>query len=112
MCKVEKLVAKKGFTISTAKWICEMARELRVSEEKFFKTVYRLAKRGVWLEEEDWLFIARVVDLGKHLDIVVRYILARVSSGVQIVDAVKELPKAVEKAGKLAHIREILSNLI
>ncbi len=112
MCSIEKLAVKRGFTISTARWICELARELRVGEKKFFKAVCKLAERGIWLEEEDWLTAARVIDLEKYMGMVVDYIAARVSSGVHAVDAVRELPKAVERAGKLTHLREVLSNLV
>jgi hypothetical protein len=42
----------------------------------------------------------------------VDYIIRRVVSGVSPADAVRELPKAVENAGKWAHIREVISNWI
>jgi len=42
----------------------------------------------------------------------VDYIIRRVTAGVSPADAVKELPKAVKKAGKLTHISEVLDNLV
>jgi len=112
MCRVEKKAVKSGFTASTARWICELAGELGVDERRFYKAVAKLAKSGIWLEEEDWRIAAKAVDLRKYLEMVVDYILRRVSSGASVEEAVRELPKAVEKAGKLAHIREVLSNFV
>ncbi|MFN7105791.1 MAG: hypothetical protein ACK4M3_04330 [Pyrobaculum sp.] len=111
MCPIEKLAVKKGLTLSTARWICELAKELGVREKRLFRAIRRLAKEGVWLEGDDWRELAKSVDLSKHLELAIDYILRRVSTGLPPVDAVRELPKAVERAGKLAHIREVLSNL-
>jgi len=112
MNKVEKLVLKHGFTLSTARWLDELAKELGVGEKALFRSVVKLARQGVWLEAEDWRYVAQFVDLSRHLDIVVDYIVRRVRSGATVPDVVKEIPKAVEKAGKLTHIREVLSNLL
>ncbi|MGB9704958.1 MAG: hypothetical protein ACPL3C_05880 [Pyrobaculum sp.] len=112
MCKVEKDAVRKGFTVHTARWLCELAKELGVREARLWKAVLKLARHGIWLEDEDWRLAARLVDLDKHMDMVVDYIIRRVASGASVTQAVRELPVAVEKAGKLAHIREVLSNLI
>jgi hypothetical protein len=48
----------------------------------------------------------------KYLDMALDYVIRRVASGATPAQAVKELPAAVEKAGKLEHIREVLSNWI
>ncbi len=109
---IEKAALKHGFTLSTARWIEELAKELGVKEKRFLKAVVKLAKHGIWLEAEDWRLAARHIDLSRHLDMAVDYIIRRAASGATPTEAVKELPKAVEKAGKLAHIREVLSNLI
>jgi biotin operon repressor len=112
MCRVEKAVLKSGFTIRTARWVCELAKELGVAEKKLWKAVWQLARHGIWLEDEDWRLAARLVDLNKYINMVVDYIIRRVASGASAPQAVKELPTAVANAGKLAHIREVLSNLI
>jgi DNA-binding Lrp family transcriptional regulator len=109
---IEKAALKLGFTLSTARWIEELAKELGVKEKRLLKAVVKLAKHGIWLEAEDWRLAARYIDLSRHLDMAVDYIIRRVVSGVSPAKAVRELPKAVEKAGKLAHIREVLSNWI
>jgi len=108
---IEKVALKHGLTLSTARWIEELAKELGVKEKRFFKAVVKLAKHGIWLETEDWRLVARTIDM-TYLDMAVDYIIRRVASGASPAEAVKELPAAVEKAGKLAHIREVLSNLI
>jgi glycerol-3-phosphate dehydrogenase len=108
---IEKTALKHGLTLSTARWLAELAKELGVKEKRFLKAVVKLAKHGIWLEAEDWRQVARAIDV-KHLDMAVDYIIRRVASGTSPADAVKELPKAVERAGKLAHIREVLSNWI
>jgi DNA-binding Lrp family transcriptional regulator len=107
---IEKTALKHGFTLSTARWIEELAKELGVKEKKLLKAVVKLAKHGIWLEAEDWRLVARAIDV-KHLDMALDYIIRRVAAGASPAEAVKELPKAVEKAGKLAHIREVLDNL-
>jgi DNA-binding Lrp family transcriptional regulator len=109
---IEKAALKHGFTLSTARWIEELAKELGVSEKKLLKAIVKLAKHGIWLEAEDWRLVARYIDLSRHLDMAVDYVIRRVASGASPAEAVKELPKAVEKAGKLEHIREVLGNLI
>jgi len=108
---IEKTALKHGLTLSTARWIEELAKELGISEKKLLKAVVKLAKHGIWLEAEDWRLVARAVDV-KHLDMAVDYIIRRVASGASPAQAVRELPTAVEKAGKLEHIREVLSNWI
>jgi DNA-binding Lrp family transcriptional regulator len=108
---IEKAALKHGFTLSTARWIEELAKELGISEKRFLKAIVKLAKHGIWLEAEDWRLVARAIDM-KYLDMAVNYVIRRVASGVSPAEAVKELPKAVEKAGKLSHIREVLDNLI
>ena len=109
---IEKAALKHGLTLSTARWIEELAKELGISEKKLLKAVVKLAKHGIWLEAEDWRLAARYLDLSRHLDMAVDYVIRRVASGASPADAVRELPAAVEKAGKLAHIREVLSNWI
>jgi DNA-binding Lrp family transcriptional regulator len=109
---IEKAALKHGFTLSTARWIEELAKELGVKEKGFLKAVVKLAKHGIWLEAEDWRLAARTIDLSRHLDMAVDYVIRRVASGATPAQAVKELPAAVEKAGKLAHVREVLSNWI
>ena len=109
---IERAALRHGLTLGTARWIEELAKELGVSEKRLLKAVLKLAKHGVWLEAEDWRAVARALDLNKHLDMAVDYIIRRVASGVSPAEAVGELPKAVERAGKLSHIREVLSNLI
>jgi len=108
---IEKEALKHGFTLSTARWIEELAKELRVKEKRFLKAVVKLAKYGIWLEAEDWRLVARTIDM-KYLDMAVDYIIRRVAAGVPPAKAVRELPAAVENVGKLAHLREVLSNLI
>jgi DNA-binding Lrp family transcriptional regulator len=108
---IEKAALKYGFTLSTARWLEELAKELGVKEMRLLKAVVKLAKHGIWLEAEDWRLVARTIDM-KYLDMVVDYIIRRVASGATPAEAVRELPAAVEKAGKLAHIREVLSNWI
>lgn len=98
-------------TDATERWISELAKELGVKPGAFRKAVLKLAKHGVWLEAEDWRLVARSLDLSKHLDMVVDYVIRRVASGASAVQAVRELPAAVERAGKLEHIREVLRNL-
>ena len=109
---IEKTALKYGFTLSTARWIEELAKELGVKERRLLKAVVKLAKHGIWLEAEDWRLAARHLDLSRHLDMAVDYVIRRVVSGVSPAEAVRELPKAVERAGTLAHIREVLSNWI
>jgi hypothetical protein len=109
---IEKAALKHGLTLSTARWIEELAKELGVKEKRFLKAIVKLSKHGIWLEAEDWRLVARHIDLSRHLDMAVDYVIRRVASGVSPAEAVKELPAAVEKAGKLAHIREVLGNLI
>jgi DNA-binding Lrp family transcriptional regulator len=109
---IEKAALKRGFTLSTARWIEELAKELGVKEKKLLKAIVKLAKHGIWLEAEDWRLMARHIDLSQHLDMAVDYVIRRVASGVSPAEAVRELPKAVERAGTLAHIREVLSNWI
>jgi DNA-binding Lrp family transcriptional regulator len=108
---IEKAALKHGLTLSTARWIEELAKELGVKEKKLLKAVLKLAKHGIWLEAEDWRLVARTIDV-KHLDMAVDYIIRRVAAGASPAEVVKELPKAVERAGKLEHIREVLSNII
>jgi DNA-binding Lrp family transcriptional regulator len=108
---IEKTALKHGFTLSTARWLAELAKELGVKEKKLLKAVVKLAKHGIWLEAEDWRLVVRTMD-AKHLDMAVDYIIRRVASGTSPAQAVKELPKAVERAGKLEHIKEVLSNWI
>ena len=110
--RLEGEALRRGFVLSTARWISELAKELGVKERRFFKAVLKLAKHGIWLEAEDWRHIARHIDLSRHLDMVVDYVIRRAASGAAVLDVVKEIPKAVENAGKLTHIREVLSNLI
>jgi hypothetical protein len=112
MSRFERAVIKKGLTASTARWLEDLAKELGVGEKRLFKAVLRLAKHGIWLEAEDWQAISNAIDLSRHLEMAVDYVIRRASAGVPPAEAVKELPKAVEKAGKLAHIRELLSNII
>jgi DNA-binding Lrp family transcriptional regulator len=107
---IEKAALKYGLTLSTARWIEELAKELGVSERRLLKAVVKLAKHGIWLEAEDWRLVARAIDM-KYLDMAVDYIIRRVATGASPADVVRELPKAVERAGKLEHIREVLSNL-
>ncbi len=109
---IEKAALKHGLTLSTARWIEELAKELRISEKRFLKAILKLAKHGIWLEAEDWRLVARHIDLSRHLDMAVDYIIRRVASGATPAKAVRELPTAVEKTGKLAHIIEVLRNLI
>jgi DNA-binding Lrp family transcriptional regulator len=109
---IEKAALKYGFTLSTARWIEELAKELGIGEKKLLKAVVKLAKHGIWLEAEDWRLAARHLDLSRHLDMALDYVIRRVAAGATPAEAVKELPAAVEKAGKLAHIREVLSNWI
>ena len=89
-----------------------MPRSWGVKEKRLLKAVVKLAKHGIWLEAEDWRLAARHLDLSRHLDMVVDYVIRRVVSGASPADAVRELPKAVENAGKWAHIREVISNWI
>jgi DNA-binding Lrp family transcriptional regulator len=107
---IEKAALKHGFTLSTARWIEELAKELGVKEKRLLKAIVKLAKHGIWLEAEDWRLVARTIDV-KYLDMAVDYVIRRVASGASPAEAVRELPKAVEKAGKLTHIREVLDNL-
>ena len=107
---IEKSALRYGFTLSTARWLEELAKELGISEKKLLNAVVKLAKHGIWLEAEDWRLVARTIDV-KHLDMALDYIIRRVAAGATPAEAVKELPKAVEKAGKLSHIREVLDNL-
>jgi len=108
---IEKTALKHGFTLSTARWIGELAKELGVKEKKLLKAVVKLARHGIWLEAEDWRLVARAIDM-KYLDMAVDYVIRRVASGTSPAQAVKELPRAVERAGKLEHIKEVLSNWI
>ena len=110
MSRLEKLALRHGFTLSTARWLEELAKELGISEKRFLKAVVKLAKHGIWLEAEDWRLVARTIDV-KHLDMALDYVIRRVAAGATPAQAVKELPAAVERAGKLAHIREVLDNL-
>jgi len=108
---IEKAALKYGLTLSTARWIEELAKELGISEKRLLKAIVKLAKHGIWLEAEDWRLVARAIDV-KHLDMALDYVIRRVASGATPAEAVRELPKAVERAGKLEHIREVLSNWI
>ena len=96
---IEKAALKHGLTLSTARWIEELAKELGVKEKKLLKAVVKLAKHGIWLETEDWRLVARHIDLSRHLDMAVDYIIRRVASGATPAEAVKELPAAVERPG-------------
>ncbi|AFA38764.1 hypothetical protein Pogu_0737 [Pyrobaculum oguniense TE7] len=102
---------KPTLTEATERWIAEMAKELGVKPKAFRKAVLKLARHGVWLEAEDWRIVARALDLSKFLKMAVDYVIRRVASGASVQQAVRELPEAVEKAGKLEHIREVLRNL-
>jgi DNA-binding Lrp family transcriptional regulator len=108
---IEKAALRYGLTLSTARWIEELAKELGVKERRLLKAIVKLAKHGIWLEAEDWRLVARTIDT-KYLDMVVDYVIRRVASGASPAEAVRELPAAVKNAGKLAHIREVLSNWI
>jgi hypothetical protein len=108
---IQKTALKYGFTISTARWIEELAKELRVKDKKLLKAIVKLAKHGIWLETEDWRLVARAIDM-KYLDMAVDYIIRRAAAGVPPAKAVRELPTAVKMVGKLAHIKEVLNNLI
>jgi len=108
---IERAALKHGLTLSTARWIEELAKELGVSEKRLLKAIVKLAKHGIWLEAEDWRLVARTIDM-KYLDMAVDYVIRRVASGASPAEAVGELPAAVEKAGKLSHIREVLNNLV
>jgi DNA-binding Lrp family transcriptional regulator len=108
---IEKAALRCGLTLSTARWIEELAKELGVKERRLLKAIVKLAKHGIWLEAEDWRLVARTIDT-KYLDMVVDYVIRRVASGASPAEAVRELPAAVKNAGKLAHIREVLSNWI
>jgi DNA-binding Lrp family transcriptional regulator len=108
---IEKTALRYGLTLSTARWIEELAKELGVKERRLLKAVVKLAKHGIWLEAEDWRLVARAIDT-KYLDMAVDYVIRRVASGASPAEAVRELPAAVKNAGKLAHIREVLSNWI
>ena len=108
---IEKAALRYGLTLSTARWLEELAKELGVKEKKLLKAVVKLAKHGIWLEAEDWRLVARTIDT-KYLDMAVDYVIRRVASGASPAEAVRELPAAVKNAGKLAHIREVLSNWI
>ena len=108
---IEKTALRHGFTLSTARWLSELSKELGVKEKRFLKAVVKLARHGIWLEAEDWRLVARAIDM-KYLDMAVDYIIRRVASGATPAQAVKELPRAVERAGKLEHIKEVLSNWI
>jgi len=112
MSRLERLALRHGFTLSTARWIEELAKELGIGEKRLLKAVVKLAKHGIWLEAEDWRYVARHIDLSRHLDMAVDYVIRRAASGISPAEAVRELPAAVEKAGKLAHIRDVLGNLI
>ena len=103
---IEKAALKHGFTLSTARWIEELAKELGVKEKRLLKTIVKLAKHGIWLEAEDWRLVARTIDM-KYLDMAVDYVIRRVASGATPAEAVRELPAAVKNAGKLEHIREV-----
>ncbi len=109
---IEKTALRYGLTLSTARWLEELAKELGIGEKKLLKAVVKLAKYGIWLEAEDWRLAARHLDLSRHLDMALDYVIRRVASGASPAEAVKELPAAVEKAGKWAHIREVISNWI
>jgi DNA-binding Lrp family transcriptional regulator len=108
---IEKAALRCGLTLSTARWIAELAKELGVKERRLLKAIVKLAKHGIWLEAEDWRLVARTIDM-KYLDMALDYVIRRTASGASPAQAVKELPAAVEKAGKLEHIREVLSNWI
>jgi DNA-binding Lrp family transcriptional regulator len=108
---IEKAALRYGLTLSTARWIEELAKELGVKERRLLKAIVKLAKHGIWLEAEDWRLVARTIDM-KYLDMALDYVIRRTASGASPAQAVKELPAAVEKAGKLEHIREVLSNWI
>lgn len=111
MCRLTKTAVKKGFNLSTAHWLCELAKALGIDERRLFKSVQKLAKSGIWLEEEDWRSLAAAVDIRRHLEIVVDYIIKRAAAGVPPDRAVREVPEAARRAGVLTHIREVLSNL-
>jgi hypothetical protein len=64
---IEKAALKHGLTLSTARWIEELAKELGVKEKRLLKAVVKLAKHGIWLEAEDWRLVARTIDM-KYLD--------------------------------------------
>jgi biotin operon repressor len=108
---IEKDALKYGLTLSTARWIEELAKELGIKEKKLFKTIVKLAKHGIWLEAEDWRLMARHIDLSRHLDMATDYIIRRVAAGVPPAKAVKEIPNAVYNVRTLFHIRDVLSNL-
>jgi DNA-binding Lrp family transcriptional regulator len=108
---IEKAALKHGFTLSTARWIEELAKELGVEERRLLKAIVKLARHGIWLEAEDWRLVARTIDM-KYLDMALDYVIRRTASGASPAEAVRELPAAVKNAGKLAHIREVLSNWI
>ena len=106
------LKSKPVLTNATERWISELAKELGVKPKALRRAVLKLARHGIWLEAEDWRVVARSLDISKYLDMAVDYIIRRVASGATVAQAVCELPTAVEKTGKLEHIREVLRNLI
>jgi len=61
---IEKAALKYGLTLSTARWIEELAKELGVKERRLLKTIVKLAKHGIWLEAEDWRLAARTSTCG------------------------------------------------
>jgi len=67
---IEKAALKYGLTLSTARWIEELAKELGVKERRLLKAIVKLAKHGIWLEAEDWRLVARTIDM-KYLDMAV-----------------------------------------
>lgn len=103
---------KPVLTDATERWIAEMAKELGVKPKALKRAVLKLAEHGIWLEDEDWRIAAKSLDLSKYLNMVVDYIIRRVAAGATAQQAIQELPTAVEKAGKLEHIKAILENLI
>lgn len=111
-CRIYKKALKAGLTAATAEWICNMAKALGVSEGRLFNAIRRLAGHGVWLTDEDWLEVARVLDPRKHLERAVDYIIRRVRSGVAAEKAVSELEAAAARAGKLQHVWDVLRDLL
>jgi hypothetical protein len=109
---IEEAALKHGFTLSTARWIEELAKELRIKEKRFLKAVVKLAKHGVWLEADDWRFVAQHVDLSRHLDTAVVYVIRRVAAGDTPVKAVRKFPEAAGKPGMLSHIRQFFCDLV
>lgn len=111
VCTIEKAAVKRGLTADTAKWICALAGELNVKEGELLKAVFKAAKHGVWLREEEWRIVAAAAG-GRRLAKVAEAIALRVRQGYTVEEALAEVSAAKPVRMPLAPFLTSLQRLV